>query len=413
MSIFPPLRKLEAASATLAFLVLSGCGTHKRKPVSPVVTVQAQAARLKPLQEVVSADAVLYPLQEAELTPPVSAPVKRFYVNLGSRVHKGQLLAVLQDAELSGNYQQAQGEYEQAQANYRSITSGTLPEQLNQAQLTVNSAQQSLRNQQRIYQDRRHLFAQGAISRNQLDDSEVALVNARNALLLAQQRLRKLRAVQRGTIRQSAQGQLTAAAGRKNAARALLDYSQVRSPINGVVTARSLYPGQIASAGTPLVTVMNTSRMVARAHIPEQQAALVKLGQTAAISVDGTTVPARVTLVNSALDPNSTTVEVWAETQHADLRLRPGAAATLTIDVRNVPQALVVPASALLTAGNGQTSIMVAGPDGRAHLRPVTVGVRTAGEAELLSGVHPGEMVITQGSFGLDDGTRVKVASAK
>src|SRR5581483_6399428 len=102
--------------------------------------------------------------------------------------------------------------------------------------------------------------------------------------------------------------------------------SEIRSPINGVVTDRPLYPGEMATAGTPLLTVMDVSEVIARAHIPQTSAALLKIGDPAEVSVPGMDQPfsGRVSVVSPALDPNSTTVEVWVRLKNPRQQLRPG-----------------------------------------------------------------------------------------
>ena len=103
-------------------------------------------------------------------------------------------------------------------------------------------------------------------------------MQARNQYDIAQQHLQALQAFGKQATVQSAQGQLQSAKGKFMGAEAQLGYSEIRSPISGVVTDRPLYAGEMAAAGTPLITVMDVSRMVARAHIPQQQAALLKVG---------------------------------------------------------------------------------------------------------------------------------------
>jgi multidrug resistance efflux pump len=86
-------------------------------------------------------------------------------------------------------------------------------------------------------------------------------------------------------------------------AQAQLSYSQIRSPIDGVVTDRPLYPGELASANQPLLTVMNTSHLIAKAHVSQVQAVALKTGNSASIQIAGEEdpIPAKLTLVSPAL----------------------------------------------------------------------------------------------------------------
>ena len=133
-------------------------------------------------------------------------------------------------------------------------------------------------------------------------------------------------------------------------AQAQLSYSEVRSPINGVVTDRPLYAGEMAAQGSPLITVMDLSRVIAKAHIPQDEAALLKKGDPATLTVPGSdeSIPAKLTIVSPALDPNSTTVEVWAEAANPSQTLKPGGSVHLSINSATIKDALVIPASATL-----------------------------------------------------------------
>src|SRR4030095_10648377 len=112
---------------------------------------------------------------------------------------------------------------------------------------------------------------------------------------------------------------LKAAAAQRDAARGHLQTSQVQlgyarivSPLDGIVTDRPLYPGETAAAGSPLVTVMDLSSVIARAHVSQQDAAALKVGNPASLfPQDGDPVRGKVTQISAALDPSNTTVEVW------------------------------------------------------------------------------------------------------
>src|SRR5262249_16137487 len=156
----------------------------------------------------------------------------------------------------------------------------------------------------------KELFEQGALPRKELDQAGVDLTNARNQYEMATKRLEALNAIGKQQTLKAAKGQLESAEGKYAGAKAQFSYSEIRSPINGIVTDRPLYPGEMASAGTPLLTVTDTSSVTARAHIPQQSAAVLKAGDKATVAVPGMDQPVvgKVSLVSPALDPNSTTV---------------------------------------------------------------------------------------------------------
>jgi len=318
--------------AAIITVITSGLGCSSEKPAEPTVSAEVVPVKKATIEQTVTSEAVLFPLAQSAIVPKISAPIKAFYVNRGSRVHAGQLLATLENRDLAAAAQDNQGSYDQAQAAYAIATASTLPEEIQKAQGDTQAAKVALEAEQKLYDSRQDLYKQGALPRKDLDQAAVALTQARNQYELAQRHLDALMAVSKQQELKSAAGQLQSAKGKYLGAAAQLSYSEIRSPINGVVTDRSLYPGEMAAAGTPLLTVMDTSSVIARAHIPQDQAALLKLGDKATITVPGTgsdeaePIEGKVTVVSPALDPNSTTVEVWVKAENPKGRLRPGRA---------------------------------------------------------------------------------------
>jgi HlyD family secretion protein len=419
-----PLQPRMLALCTAISFLLAGCAcSSEPKDQSPVVPVQLVAVEKATLQQKVTADAVLYPIAQSAIVPKISAPVRKFLVNRGSHVSAGQLLAVLENRDLAAAAQENKGAYDQAQAQYATTTAADLPQEIQKAQLDAQAAKQQLEAQQKIYDSRQQLFQQGALPRKELDQAGVDLTNARNQSELAQKHLDALNAIGKQQTLKSAKGQLESAQGKYEGAAAQLGYSEVRSPIKGVVTDRSLYPGEMAAAGTPLLTIMDISTVIARAHIAQQAAALLKSGDQATIMVAGEEQPiaGKVSLVSPALDPNSTTVEVWVQIRNSHEQLKPGTTVQAAMVARSLPDALSLPAAALLTAEDGTTSVMVEGAcpqskqasDRCALQREVKTGIRDGDRVQITQGLHEGEKVVSSGAYGLADKTRITTAESK
>jgi HlyD family secretion protein len=409
-----PLALSSALAMATALTITTACSSNAKEAV-PAVPVQIVQVERTALQQKVTADAVLFPIAQSAIVPKISAPVQKFLVNRGTHVRKGQLLAVLENRDLAAAAQENKGAYDQAEATYTTTTAADLPQEVQKAQLDTQAARQALDAQQKVFDSRQELFQQGALPRKELDQSAVDLTNARNQYEIAKRHLDSLNAIGKQQTLKSAKGQLESAQGKFQGAAAQLQYSEIRSPINGVITDRPLYPGEMASAGTPLLTVMDISQIVARAHIPQLEAVQLKVGDNATIAASGTEQPirAKVVLVSPALDPNSTTVEVWVQGKNPHEVLRPGTSAQITMITRTVPDALVIPAVALLTAQDGTTSVMVVGSDGKAHQRPVKTGIRDGDRIQIVEGLQAGEKVVGTGAYGLPDDSKITAAEAK
>jgi HlyD family secretion protein len=419
--------RLILSLASIIPVLLSALGCSADKPVEPTVGVQVVPVKKATIEQTVTSEAILFPLAQSAIVPKISAPVKAFYVKRGSKVREGQLLARLESRDLAAAAQDNQGTYNQAQAAYAIATASTLPEEVQKAQGDTEAAKVVLEAEQKLYDSRQDLYKQGALPRKDLDQAGVSLTQARNQYELAQRHLDALMAVSKQQEVKSAVGQLQSAKGKYLGAAAQLSYSEIRSPIGGVVTDRSLYPGEMAAAGTPLLTVMDTSSVIARAHIPQEQAALLKLGDKATIIVSGWVsggvpgeddpIEGEVTVVSPALDPNSTTVEVWVQAKNPQGRLRPGTSVQISMLARAVPNSMVIPAAAVLTAPDGSSYVMVVvsenrGSDNRAHQKTVKTGIRQGDQVQILDGLAEGDRVVASGAYGLPDNTRIRVEAA-
>src|SRR5215469_3261671 len=222
-------------------LVSSSCSSDKEDK-TPTVTVQVAAVEKTTIEHTVSTQAILFPLQQAAIVPKISAPVQKFLVKRGSVVKQGQLLAVLENKDLSAAAQDTEGAYKQAQAVYETTTAASLPEEIRKAEADAQQAQQVLDAQEKVFESRQKLFEQGALPRKELDQSRVDITQARNQYDIAKTHLEKLLAIGKQDEIKAAEGQRDSAKGKYLGAQAQLGYSEIRSPINGVITDRPLYP---------------------------------------------------------------------------------------------------------------------------------------------------------------------------
>jgi multidrug efflux pump subunit AcrA (membrane-fusion protein) len=399
--------------ATACMLTTVGCSSDKGDK-EPTVAVQVAAVEKTTIQRTIQAQAILFPRQQAAIVPKISAPVQKFLVKRGSPVHEGELLAVLENRDLSAAAQDTKGSYAQAQAAYETTTGAGLPEEIQKAEADEQQAKQALDAQEKVFQSRQQLFDQGALPRKELDQSRVDITQSRNQYAIAKKHVDYLVAKGKEQALKSAAGQLESAKGKYLGAQAQLSYSEIRSPIDGVVTDRPLYPGEMAAAGTALLTVMDISSVIAKAHIPQDDAAALKVGNKGTMTVPGIEGPieGNVTVVSPALDPNSTTVEVWLEAKNPERVLKPGTSVQLSLTAQTVKDALVVPASSVITTPEGATAVMLAGSDGRAHQKVVKLGIRNGDGVQILEGVTASDKVVATGAYGLPDKTKIKLEAA-
>jgi len=295
------------------------------------------------------------------------------------------LLVELENQDLTGALEKSRGGSEAAQVTYDM--------QMQKSAQDLKFAKQSLDSAQKLYDSRVQLFKEGAVSAKDLDDATIALAQAKNTYDLTQKQF-DLKA---------AEGAYKSAKGDTINAEAQLSYTQIKSPISGVVTDRPFYPGETPPTGTPVVTVMDISQIIARSHIAQTEAAQLKVGNPATITVPGQPgqVKGRIALVSPAVDANSTTVEVWVEAPNPGDKLRPGSSVQVAMVGETVPNTVVIPAAALLTAPDGATSVIMLDSQNAPQKKSVKTGIRDGQNVQVTEGLQGGERVVTVGAFEL------------
>ena len=352
-------------------LILWGCSNKSTDTGSadeaPATPVQVAVAKSGSIQQIVEAEAVLYPVRQATITPKITAPVQRFFVQRGDHVQQGQLLAILEDRDLVAGAQESKQLYEQAQAGFENTRSATMPDDLTKSETDAASARAAVDAARKLYDNREALLHEGALAQKLVDDAKVALVQAQSTFETAQQHLRSLQSVGRTAQLKSAQAQMNAAKAHYQNSEAQVSYAEVRSPFSGVISDRPVNIGEMASAGSALFSVVDISRIIARANVPVHEAASIRVGRAATIIGPGGELNGKVSVVSPAVDPNTTTVQIWVQAVNKGEILKPGVTAQLSINVGEIQNAVIVPASALLSSDDGGDKVMIAGSDGLAH----------------------------------------------
>jgi len=389
-----------------AGLLLFGCTAKKAEQTEEsehVVTVDVAPVLTSPISLKVTSDALLYPIQQAAIVPKISAPIKKFYVDRGARVRAGQLLAELENRDLAGAIAENQAAFDQAEANYQTVARATVPEETQKSELDVRGAKDAMDAQQKIFDSRQTLYREGAISQKEVNDAQVALTQAKNQYQIAVKHLESVQSVSVTQAVRGAAAQRDAAKARLESAQTQLSYSRITSPIDGVVTDRPLFAGEMAPSGMPMITVMDVSQVIARAHVPQDDAKQLKVGDMAnMVPPDASAlVPGKVMVISPALDPTSTTVEIWVQAANPGNRLKPGTSVHVDMIAQTLPNALVIPQAAVLTSPSGNTSVIVIDSENKPHRKSVTLGIRDNPNVEVKEGLESGERVVTVGAFEL------------
>lgn len=183
----------------------------------------------------------------------------------------------------------------------------------------------------------------------------------------------------------------------------------VPSTLNGVVGRVYLDHGAEVGLNTPVVLVVDDSRMLVRADVPERYAGRIILGQRVRVrvaAVNDQVVLGRITRVSPVVDATTRVLSIEVTLIEPPAILKSGMFASLTLITSSREGALSVPTEALV---DGKETAVFVVQDGKAHRRPVTVGIRSETAVEVRSGVAEGDSVIVFGLYGLEEGSSVEV----
>jgi len=394
-------------------LLLSACGKKQAAEVASPPAVQVTAVTQNTIRRIVRGDGVLFPQDQANVVPKITAPVQKFYVRRGDHVRAGQVVAELENRDLVGAAAEAKTGIDVAESNLRATEGSTIPEAVVKAQTDLEAARQARDSAKKVLDSREQLFKDGALAARQVDESRLAYVQAQGQYQAAEEHLKTLQGVGKEEQSKTAAAQVQTAKAHYESQQAQVAYSRVVSPIAGVVADRPLNEGDVAGPGMPLLTVMDVSRVVARVNVPQADAPFVKVGQTAIITQTDSAeqTEGKVTVVSPSTDPNTTTVQVWIQIVNTGERLKPGTTVHASVVTEEYKAASVVPAAAILPGEEGGTAVLTVTSDSIAHTRAVKLGIREGNQVQILSGVNPGDEVVVVGGLGVDDKTKVKVVT--
>lgn len=290
----------------------------------------------------------------------VTGRVIEIHAHLGQQVKVGDALAVINSTELG----QAQLAYLKARA---------------QADLQARSVERA-----------RQLFAADVIGKAELQrrESELAIASAE----------------QRGAADQlRVLGMSSAAIGRLGTSGVIHSVTPVVSTMAGTVVERQVAPGQVVQPSDALYMVADLSQVWVTAEVPEQQAALVKSGQSVDIEVPalGVRLTGKLIYVADTVNPETRTVTVRSAVANANRQLKPAMLATMLIQAAPVER-LVVPAQAVVRDGDADNVFVEVGPQ-QFRLAPVRLGPDVDGRRPVLSGLKPEQRILVSGAFHLNN----------
>jgi membrane fusion protein (multidrug efflux system) len=195
-----------------------------------------------------------------------------------------------------------------------------------------------------------------------------------------------------------------------DSARLELSYTEIRAPIDGVISARNIKVGNTIGPNDPTFTVTDLDPLLAFVHVPEKEFRKIAPGQNAEVVIDalgGARFIGTISRISPTVDPQTGTFRARVEVPDATRTLKPGMFARVNIVYERRQDALQLPRTAIIEA-DGQQSVFVVA-SGKAEQRTIETGLANGGWIEVLGGLKGSEQVVTVGQAGLKTGTLVKI----
>lgn len=369
--------------AALSIFSLSSCA-HQSAPVEksevktvlrmPIVRVVTET-----MSETLSLPAVVFALPDrsVKVTAGVAGKIVDVKVSPGQHVTKGQIIALLDNRQLTEQLRQAHAKVLVARAGVEQARTNLIMAQ------STESRTASL-----VSQDvgaAKDLVA----AKSQVETAKAQLV--------------------------AAKAQVEDAVGAEGAVRATLTYTVVKSPISGIVAQRYLNISDTADTATPIVQIVDLSQVVVDAALPTSQPAKIVPGQAAtitALALPGLRLIGKVQNINPVTDNQGTTIGVRILCANPNYVLKEGMPVLVAIVTAVHPGALTVPLAAVVADPKSPDKQMIYQyKDGKIIRVEVKVGLQTDTRAEVLTGVRAGEQVVGAGAYGIPDGTEVEAQS--
>lgn len=261
------------------------------------------------------------------ITSKINSRAADISVDVGSIVNKDDCVITFDAKDIEAQVAQAKAGVDVAQANLNKIKSGSRPEQIEQATAALETAKANYENTKTNYTRNKDVYDVGGIPKSQLDESETALIAAESTCKSAQAALDMLKKGETAEGIAVLEAQVKSAEAALNTAQVQLQNGDIESPISGVVTGKNINVGELATVGTPLITIVNLDSVLVNAYIPSTYINKISVSQKVVIKVSE--IPDKefegeISVIDSAVDPKNKNILVKVKFKDKEPLLKPG-----------------------------------------------------------------------------------------
>lgn len=397
----------------ISLITFSGC-TKNNKTISEETVVPVKTSKVirGPIQNVNTITGRIIGDKEINVVGKVSGRVAEVLVDVGDRVKKGDVLVKLETEELMDQLKQAEAALAAAEANLKANESGAIPRQLDQARSAYRQAEANYLNAKNDYERMKALYKEQAISKQDFDSITLKYTVAKTQYESAKE---QLRLTEESSVRniEALRAQVKQAQASVDLIRTNIKNSTITSPIDGIISNRFVDPGEMAAAGSPVVTAVNIDKVKIEINVPEAEINKLSAGQELDVTVeaisDNNTFKGTITNISPAADAQTRLFRVKLLIDNKEHTLKPGMFAQVKLITETKKDALLIPKDAIVMKKEGNIVYVV--KDNRVVQRNVKLGITNLGYVEVLEGLSEGEEVVVTGQNLLSEGALVKITN--
>ncbi len=359
----------------------NGCGDARKADAADVPLAAVVKVQRKSISSTLEIASEFLPYQEIDVYAKVSGYIQKLYVDWGTHVKQGQLLAVLEIPELQQQLLQDEASVRRADQEVSRAR-----EEQSRAESAYSVAHITYTRLADVQKSRPELVAQQEIDVAQGKDLEASagVSSSKDALAAAEQAL-------------------LAAKAALDKDRAMFAYARMTAPFDGVVTQIYAYTGALLPAGTSAtkgesalchLSQNNLLRLVI--PVPERAVPDISDGQTLVVNVSALhkTFTGKISLFSDQIDLTTRTMHTEVTVPNANFELVPGMYASVKIPLHTVTNVLTIPLQAVQSTGTGQGTVLLVNSSNRVERREVKLGLQSASDTEVLSGLNENETVV-------------------
>ena len=391
---------LLAPISCIASVLLAGCQQKPKVAADQPVPVQIRTPNHYQQPVSVFASGSVEANVTALAAFQVTGRVTRVNVEEGQYVQKGQVLAELDSTDYRNNFDAAAGQASAADANALAAKNGTRAEDLEQARVNFERAQDE-------YERQKYLYDNQSLAANDFHKIEAAYLDAQQVYKLAREGVR-------AEQKQAAISQAFAADAQLSEAKKRLSDCQLRAPISGFVGMRHVDVGDTVAAGNPVFSVLDLDSVKIRVGIPEAEIGPVHGGARAVVTIPSLgdqRFEGRVDTVGVSADQISRTFATKIVVPNPKHILKAGMVSESRVYGTVIVDALTVPGAAIVRDPRGVPMVYVYdGTRGRVFGDRVDLGELIDGEVVIKSGVGPSDHIVVAGQQNVREGSEVNIA---